>query len=634
METDSNPPSEADHDSVDLASTPQKGLDDMTSPPKLRQKLACDQCRGRKVGCDRQEPCSRCIRMRVHCQYTAQLRPRPKRPRKVPANPYEAQFDELSRKLDRICKLLEDKLQPNSAEGFSESHVPPTHSTASLPASVPSTMMQMQSPMAPTEASEPEYEGHSALSTHTAFASNLLKNIAGQDAMLWHSNTPSGTSSTDAISQVPGIANLPMPSADMAFRILRILKEDPRMQLPWMMEFESIDQFQEYIFRVYSSSHPTAAEQIILLAAWVSTMPACALVVVDATQKAEIEAQVVTCRDSLDVALSRLPLQFPSTFENILALTMAGTHYVYRSRIKLAWIMNCAAARMAQALGLHKACLQDPETNIATRRKARLFAIIFSADKALSLRLGRASVIRDEEIPVNLRMLLRGVNTAPSPIPYQWLAFSHTQGLVYDQLYSPRAMQQTPEVKQSVAKALLESVETLMSERNEVNEDFERKARVAFGDDLADLYKGANHVSQLALICLIYHGVAPWAHRSPFYEEGIPLAREALVEHQHWFSLLSDYGNIHTEIYLRWALFTSPFIPFIILLRDVVQTSEPSDLKLLGALIESIETMRESFPDISKQLDLFKPLYEIASNFIEAKTTDISDISTINHGSP
>ena len=40
--------------------------------------------------------------------------------------------------------------------------------------------------------------------------------------------------------------------------------------------------------------------------------------------------------------------------------------------------------------------MQDLESSDAARRRVRLFAIIYMNDKMLSLRLGRASMIRDE----------------------------------------------------------------------------------------------------------------------------------------------------------------------------------------------------------------------------------------------
>lgn len=64
-------------------------------------------------------------------------------------------------------------------------------------------------------------------------------------------------------------------------------------------------------------------------------------------------------------------------------------------------------------------------------------------------------------------------------------------------------------------------------------------------------------------------------------------------------------------------------MPFIILLCNVTETLDLADLKLLGSVIASIEDIHGIFPDITRQLALFKPLYEVAGSFIAAKTAEV-----------
>lgn len=71
------------------------------------------------------------------------------------------------------------------------------------------------------------------------------------------------------------------------------------------------------------------------------------------------------------------------------------------------------------------------------------------------------------------------------------------------------------------------------------------------------------------------------------------------------------------------ALLTSPFVPFIVLLCSVAETYDPSDLELLSSMITSIEGIGETLPTVSKQLRLFKPLFEVVSRFVEAKTAAV-----------
>lgn len=73
-------------------------------------------------------------------------------------------------------------------------------------------------------------------------------------------------------------------------------------------------------------------------------------------------------------------------------------------------------------------------------------------------------------------------------------------------------------------------------------------------------------------------------------------------------------------------------MPFIIILCNVVETLNLPDLELLRKMIESIQRMRDLFPEISRHLDLFKPLYEVARNFVEAKTTESSAVAMGDFG--
>ena len=85
-----------------------------------------------------------------------------------------------------------------------------------------------------------------------------------------------------------------------------------------------------------------------------------------------------------------------------------------------------------------------------------------------------------------------------------------------------------------------------------LQDEFDKQMQKAVGDELSGLYQRADRVSLLAFKCLIYHGVAPSAHGLPFYEECIPLAREAVTEYLRCFALLSSHGKSAVEIYIHW----------------------------------------------------------------------------------
>lgn len=123
---------------------------------------------------------------------------------------------------------------------------------------------------------------------------------------------------------------------------------------------------------------------------------------------------------------------------------------------------------MSQALGFHKAAMEDTGSE-CLRRKARLFAVIYMADKMLSLRLGRGSMLRDEEVPLDAKAMLKLVNTAPIKLLPVWLSFARVQGLVYDKLYSPEALRQTPHIIEERAWALVRESDDLLNEDCHIN---------------------------------------------------------------------------------------------------------------------------------------------------------------------
>lgn len=89
------------------------------------------------------------------------------------------------------------------------------------------------------------------------------------------------------------------------------------------MEFESLEHFQDYFFKVYSSSHPTAAEQIILFSGMYMLFAECAPMAESETMKAECKIQGEACRKNMETLLTGLPFHMPCTFDYVLALALA-----------------------------------------------------------------------------------------------------------------------------------------------------------------------------------------------------------------------------------------------------------------------------------------------------------------------
>ncbi|KAH7026509.1 uncharacterized protein B0I36DRAFT_330785 [Microdochium trichocladiopsis] len=76
-------------------------------PEQGQARRACDLCRLRKVACDREEPCSTCIRGSAQCTYTVHQAFRPKRQRVLISAQYEKKIDRIEDRLNQVIDLLQ-----------------------------------------------------------------------------------------------------------------------------------------------------------------------------------------------------------------------------------------------------------------------------------------------------------------------------------------------------------------------------------------------------------------------------------------------------------------------------------------------------------------------------------------------
>lgn len=104
-----------------------------------------------------------------------------------------------------------------------------------------------------------------------------------------------------------------------------------------------------------------------------------------------------------------------------------------------------------------------------SRYKQFLFWSIYFIDKSLSLRLGRPSTIPDWDITIP-RPSINDAHSEPvSAYFVLWIETARCQGNIYEMLYSPNAMAQSDQVKQSRVEALLSDLHQLETTTLETN---------------------------------------------------------------------------------------------------------------------------------------------------------------------
>jgi hypothetical protein len=132
-----------------------------------------------------------------------------------------------------------------------------------------------------------------------------------------------------------------------------------------------------------------------------------------------------------------------------------------RLRPLQAWKLIVHAASICQYLGFNRGSSPGTEGFAVYRNQKRLFLIVCTIEKYLAFRLGKASTIRSSEIPpVDIEMS-DGCSPSLNPLWEKWINITLLQDQVYDDLYSPKALLQSEDTRESRARSLAAELQRL-----------------------------------------------------------------------------------------------------------------------------------------------------------------------------
>lgn len=123
---------------------------------------------------------------------------------------------------------------------------------------------------------------------------------------------------------------------------------------------------------------------------------------------------------------------------------------------------------MVLTLGYHRFSTMHADSDHERQSKILLFWMIYWFDSSFSVRLGRAPVIRDYDVTVP--RLLAG-SIVPTSFVDGWnysITLSALQCQVVEQLYSPLALQQSPDERRERASRLVKALEEIWDGRDKV----------------------------------------------------------------------------------------------------------------------------------------------------------------------
>lgn len=231
------------------------------------------------------------------------------------------------------------------------------------------------------------------------------------------------------------------------------------------------------------------------------------------------------------------------------------------SKATKAWTFASAAADLCQRLGYHR--LQPQRGNDQGLREAqeRLFWTVHKIEKGLSLRLGRASNIRDSEITIHFDSI--------DPLHSR---LARIQGRIYDQLYSPAALYQNIDERSPVAEALAGDLRQLIDDvhvdifvrlgrffgapglANQILQDATTAQSTGLETDpMRVIYLQCDLVCQLSCLTLILRAI-PAVTSTGVSDQCIQTAREALDIHQECMIAVKSCQNDPSQVtkYINW----------------------------------------------------------------------------------
>ncbi|KAH6973200.1 hypothetical protein BKA56DRAFT_676974 [Ilyonectria sp. MPI-CAGE-AT-0026] len=502
--------------------------------------------------------------------------------------------------------------------------------------------------------SESAFGGDSTLAAHTTFASEFLEHAVERTSLqdvdpymregLANLRQLVELQNRQSISHGPrfplqqpmpagGLAQLRMPPMDIVVTLLKSIRAAPPGLFTFICYFVGVADFSSLCRMVYFPTEDFADSTFVIVNAGLYYMfleqhsfaP-------DKATKEEYEPYIQICRVNLETALANMSLFMSNKVETVQALLLGTMYAIDVSRPSVAWHLNSAAAQICQTAGFHRksACKSDPEQY---KVKSGLFWYIYTTDKALALRLGRAPMIQDWDIDIPRGFVFDGMmGDETSGIALMWLKTAIVQGDIYVQLYSPDALARPQAELAERARVLAAQCRQLEAEASEVRKIAVASLERVKASRLVDIHVKGDEVQLLSTMTLVYRAIpAPEGSLSRFCDECVEIARRATQKHLDCMELVRREAYAKA-IYVHWNLLLTPFSPFFVLFCYVIETSSLEDLQLLQDFTKSLEVAADLSEVMKKLWRLCHVMTNVATLYVQAKSHQQEDQTMIPIG--
>ncbi|EGE85702.2 fungal specific transcription factor domain-containing protein [Blastomyces dermatitidis ATCC 18188] len=471
---------------------------------------ACDNCRIRKIKCDRGAPCSNCRIAKSVCRTSPRVREQ--RQRVLISHQYEKKIEIIDQRLAGIENLLRDltlnhgsnnksplqllqqqqeelRSRVSSSNDFHEERKEQKR-IPSQAATVPATVSSAESTHSNT--TNPEFEGEPSMSAHSAHASELFEKVVVKTPLAEHSpemmhalaalkdiverqKLPSSVHTLRFAGQKPAsthadLSKLEMPPLEVVLAVLKNAKASHPfflLNLPFL-DLPAITKFCKDLYfctEEYSAAHfaivnctlcymfeelhyflPGSHHRDDNLRRHEQQVPPPPELT--SLMPSGLAHYSNMCRSNFETALNTFDLFLQPSYENTQALALAAFHATEASKPSLCWAFVSAAARMCQSLGYHHSVSGPGVSEKEEYQRKSLFWFIYVLDKDLTLSLGRSSTLQDYDIALDFPSPPEDPKFRPWYSMYEvWVTYAKVAAQIFEKLYSAKALSESAEVR-------------------------------------------------------------------------------------------------------------------------------------------------------------------------------------------
>ncbi|KAE8354926.1 C6 transcription factor [Aspergillus coremiiformis] len=544
---------------------------------------ACDNCRARKIKCDKAIPCSSCGALGIPCRLAGVSTNAPELRRSGSGSgQYEQKFEAIHEQLAVINQTLaqitsNQSSAPTTAGSVS---VPVSSAHTTLPFEGQSsfhheTLLAKDAVLSAVSSSQ-----NSGLTDHVSAVLSSLKNSLAQEHLSSDSPSAERVSSSSQTSQ-------PLLPVDLVVAVVRVLKAKPPFFLvshSWrdLLQVESLCQ------SIYFPLNPIPAGAVTLLYGLLY------YIIRDYLHEGhpdlarfDLSSNAKVCERRFYSGLNSYELMADPTIEKVQALLIGIIKAQEEFDIQRCWTYLSLAFNMCQTIGLHRNSTTrgDPSTLAETKRHA--FWLLYTIDKNISLNLGFTSHFQDHDIDTDFFAPSDHQQYRPWDLMTLVTAeFATIQGRVYDELYSIAASRATNEKR-------LNAIEKLSMDLIAVRDKLLAIDVSAglYADSLHGMAACADFITY-SVLTVIYRAETRPRNAMAISSRCYEAATLALHSHLKCFTYFRGRQTHKQMEYVHWILLYPSFAPFVIVFTHAITTANNADLTLLRETVKSLDLIK------------------------------------------